>query len=204
MSNNKVAMAAAMAGGYLLGRTKKAKLALAVGSYLAGRRFGLSPGQMLSEGLEKLQQTPQFQELSDQVRGELLTAGRTAVTNAANRRLTDFADALRDRTDELTGAGRRDEDDKEYGDRDGEYKRDDDYDKRGDRGRRGYDDEYGGRGYDDDSDGFEAEGEDDESASALPRKAARKSAARRTPAKKKAPPARRGAAKSTGRGGRRG
>ncbi|MFD4260141.1 hypothetical protein ACFWR9_21615 [Streptomyces sp. NPDC058534] len=109
MSDNKTALAAAMAGGYLLGRTKKGKLAFAVGSYLAGRRIGLSPGDLLSQGLGGLQQAPQIRELTEQLRGELLTAGRTAATAAANRRLTGLADTLRDRTDALTGAGRGDD-----------------------------------------------------------------------------------------------
>jgi len=109
MNDSRTAMAAAVAGGYLLGRTKKAKLAFAVGSYLVGRRVGLSPGQVLGQGLGSLQRAPQFQELTDQVRGELLTAGRAAVTAAANRRLTGFADALRDRTDALTDESRRDD-----------------------------------------------------------------------------------------------
>lgn len=34
MNDSKAALAAAVAGGYLMGRTKKAKLAFAVGSYL--------------------------------------------------------------------------------------------------------------------------------------------------------------------------
>ncbi|MFD5002688.1 hypothetical protein ACFWMV_07230 [Streptomyces mutabilis] len=118
MNDSKAAMAAAVAGGYLMGRTKKAKLALAVGSYLVGRRIGLSPGQVLSQGLSGLQRNPQLQELTDQMRGELLTAGRTAVTAAANRTLTGLADNLRDRTDALTGAGRRADGDHpaDYGD----------------------------------------------------------------------------------------
>ncbi|MFI8946388.1 hypothetical protein ACIGO6_07690 [Streptomyces sp. NPDC053750] len=116
MSDNRAALAAAVASGYLLGRTKKAKLAFVVGSYLAGRRLGLAPGQVLSQGLGRLQQAPQLQELSDQVRGELLTAGRAAVTAAANRRLTGLADTLRDRTDALTGAGRRDDDHDDHDD----------------------------------------------------------------------------------------
>ncbi|MFE9702926.1 hypothetical protein [Streptomyces sp. NPDC005930] len=107
MNDSKGAMAAAVAGGYLLGRTKKAKLAFAVGSYLVGKRVGLSPGQVLGQGLGSLQRAPQFQELGDQIRDELLTAGRAAVTAAANRRLTGLADALRDRTDALAGEGRR-------------------------------------------------------------------------------------------------
>ncbi|MCW1098671.1 hypothetical protein OJ963_33055 [Streptomyces sp. RS2] len=121
MNDSRTAMAAAVAGGYLLGRTKKAKLAFAVGSYLVGRRVGLSPGQVLGQGLGSLQRTPQFQELSEQVRGELLTAGRAAVTAAANRRLTGLADTLRDRTDALTGEGRRDDGRDEHGDRDGSW-----------------------------------------------------------------------------------
>ncbi|RSS87969.1 hypothetical protein EF919_32475 [Streptomyces sp. WAC02707] len=109
MNDSKAALAAAVAGGYLMGRTKKAKLAFAVGSYLMGRRIGLSPGQVLSQGLSGIQRNPQLQELTDQVRGELLTASRTAVTAAANRTLTGLADNLRDRTDALTGAGRSDD-----------------------------------------------------------------------------------------------
>ncbi|MFE6287239.1 hypothetical protein [Streptomyces sp. NPDC057877] len=92
MSDSKVAIAAAVAGGYLLGRTRKARLALAVASYLAGRH-----------GMATLQRAPHFQELSDQMRGELFQAGRAAVTAAANRRLADLADSLRDRTDALSG-----------------------------------------------------------------------------------------------------
>ncbi|MFD5292924.1 hypothetical protein ACFWJV_32605 [Streptomyces rochei] len=109
MNDSKAALAAAVAGGYLMGRTKKAKLAFAVGSYLMGRRIGLTPGQVLSQGLSGIQRNPQLQELTDQVRGELLTASRTAVTAAANRTLTGLADNLRDRTDALTGAGRSDD-----------------------------------------------------------------------------------------------
>ncbi|WP_432130770.1 hypothetical protein [Streptomyces tendae] len=121
MNDSRTAMAAAVAGGYLLGRTKKAKLAFAVGSYLVGRRVGLSPGQVLGQGLGSLQRAPQFQELSEQVRGELLTASRAAVTAAANRRLTGLADSLRDRTDALTGEGRRDDGRDDHGDQDGSW-----------------------------------------------------------------------------------
>ncbi|MEV5545708.1 hypothetical protein AB0L35_06115 [Streptomyces sp. NPDC052309] len=158
MNDNRAALTAAVAGGYFLGRRRKAGLAIVVGAWLAGRRLGLSPGDMLSQGLGRLR-TPQFQDLTDQVRGELLTAGREAFAAAANRRLTGFADALRDRTDALKGTSRRDgeeeyegyEDDengREYADdRDREYAEYDD---------TGYDDRY----YDDDSDGYRYEDEE--------------------------------------------
>ncbi|GGQ84357.1 hypothetical protein [Streptomyces flaveolus] len=182
MNDSKAALAAAMAGGYLLGRTKKAKLAFAVGSYLAGRRLGLSPGQVLSQGLSRLQLAPQFQELSDQVRGELLTAGRTAVTAAANRRLTGLAETLRDRTDALNGGGggRRDDGAQEPEDEYDEYDEYDDHDEY---------DEYDAT---DEAEYFddEEEEEDREPAPAPPRKAPPRKAA---PGGK--PPAKKAAAK---------
>ncbi|MFC9465244.1 hypothetical protein [Streptomyces coelicoflavus] len=185
MNDSRTTMAAAVAGGYLLGRTGKAKLAFAVGSYLVGRRVGLSPGQVLGQGLGGLQRTPQFQELTDRVRGELLTAGRAAVTAAANRRLTSLADTLRDRTDALTDEGRRDNG------------RDD-----------GRDDAW------DEDASFEEEDREEDRRPAPPRKTAKKApprkaappakkAAKKTAARKTAGPAQRTAVRGAGRGGGR-
>ncbi|CAL9662705.1 hypothetical protein [Streptomyces sp. enrichment culture] len=198
MNDNRAAMAAAVAGGYLLGRTKKAKLAFAVGSYLVGRRAGLSPGRILGQGLGGLQRTPQVQELTDQVRGELLTAGRAAVTAAANRRLTGLADTLRDRTDALTGESRRNDD---YGDHD-------DY---GDTDGSG--DSWDEQAPDEDAYFDEEDREEDRRpASAPPRKTAEKTpprkaappakkTAKRAAAAKKAAPVKRPAGRGVGRGG---
>lgn len=194
MNDNRTAMAAAVAGGYLLGRTKKAKLAFAVGSYLVGRRAGLSPGRILGQGLGGLQRTPQVQELTDQVRGDLLTAGRAAVTAAANRRLTGFADTLRDRTDALTGESRRN-----------------DYDDHEDSG-----DSWDEQAPDEDAYFDEEDREEDRRpAPAPPRKTAKKAPPRKAapPAKKvakkaaaarKAAPVKRTAGRGAGRGGGRG
>ncbi|MFF0584776.1 hypothetical protein ACFYWD_02220 [Streptomyces sp. NPDC003781] len=191
--SSRTAMAAAVAGGYLLGRTKKAKLAFAVGSYLVGRRVGLSPGQVLGQGLGSLQRAPGFQELSDQVRGELLTATRAAVTAAANRRLTGLADGLRERTDALTGADGRD------------------------NGGDGRDDHDGSwdEGAPDEEAYFDEEDREEDRRPAPPRKTAKKAAPRKAAPRKAAPPARKtakkAAAKKTvpakrapGPGGRRG
>lgn len=44
MNNScKTAVATAVAGGYVLGRTRKAKAAFAIATLIAGRRIGLSP-----------------------------------------------------------------------------------------------------------------------------------------------------------------
>ncbi|MFF1797168.1 histone protein, partial [Kitasatospora sp. NPDC058263] len=114
----KIALAAAVAGGYVLGRAKKGRMAFAAATYLAGRRFGLDPRQLATEGLRKLADTPQVAELNEQVRGELLSAGRKAVAAAADRQLANLAGTLRDRTKNI-GAKKQeeppDEDEEEYG-----------------------------------------------------------------------------------------
>ncbi|MGW0556738.1 histone protein [Streptomyces sp. NPDC002926] len=103
---SKVALAAAIVGGYVLGRTKKGKLALSVATYVAGRRFGLEPRQLAAEGMRRLGEIPQFAELQDQLKGEVLDAGRKAVTAAATRGMGTLADTLRDRT---AGSGKKEE-----------------------------------------------------------------------------------------------
>ncbi|MBO8186902.1 hypothetical protein [Streptomyces spirodelae] len=101
----KTAVLAAVAGGYLLGRTRKAKLALTLGSVVAGRRLGLDPQELLRQGVRKLAETPQFEELTDQIKHQLMAAARTAASSTANRRLESLADSLRDRTARLGGEG---------------------------------------------------------------------------------------------------
>lgn len=96
--SNKSTLLAGIVAGYVLGRLRKAKLAFAVATYVAGRRFGLHPRTMAAEGVRRLRQSPQVTQLSEQVRGELLSAGRTAVSTAANRRIGALADALEART----------------------------------------------------------------------------------------------------------
>lgn len=64
----KLTLAAALLGGYALGRTKKGKLALSVGTYLAGKRFGLEPRRLATEGMRMLGEIPQVAEVQDQLK----------------------------------------------------------------------------------------------------------------------------------------
>ncbi|WP_223731834.1 hypothetical protein [Streptomyces purpurogeneiscleroticus] len=106
-------LAAALIGGYVLGRTKKGRLALTAATYLAGRRFGLRPRELAAEGMHRLGEIPQVAELQEQLRGEVLDAGRKAVTAAANRGMTSLADALSERTAQLGSAGEAEEGEEE-------------------------------------------------------------------------------------------
>ncbi|MFH8576901.1 hypothetical protein [Streptomyces zaomyceticus] len=83
-------------------------------THLAGRRFGLEPGQLVTQGLNKLKDVPQFAEMGAQLRGEELDAGRQAFTAAANRKPADLADSLHERTLAIAiGSGRDQEDEEE-------------------------------------------------------------------------------------------
>ncbi|MFI1619170.1 hypothetical protein ACH4VT_19745 [Streptomyces lydicus] len=99
MTNAKIGVA--LAGGYVLGRTKKAKLAIGLGMYLAGKKLNLDPKQ-----LGKLvANSPVLGPLNDQVRRELVDATKSAATSALTRRMSGLADSLHERTLDLREAG---------------------------------------------------------------------------------------------------
>lgn len=102
--SHKTTVLAAVVGGYFLGRTKKAKLALTAGALLAGRRLSAAPQDLLGKGLRQLPGTPESGMPDGQVKGQLLTAARTAATSVANRRITAWCDSLRERTERLQEA----------------------------------------------------------------------------------------------------
>ncbi len=97
MNNAKIG--AALLGGYLLGRTKKGKLALSVGAMLAGSR--IRPGQVG----KALQDSPFVHTLTDQVRSELTGAGKAAATSILTAKADSLADALHERTAGLREKG---------------------------------------------------------------------------------------------------
>lgn len=106
MTNGKIATAAV--GGYLLGRTKKGKLALSLGMLLAGRK--LNP-QDLAKAVAG---SPLVGSLSDQVRKDLMEGTKSAAGQALEARMNHFADTLHERSTALEGGdgeGRDEEED---------------------------------------------------------------------------------------------
>ncbi|WP_055598705.1 hypothetical protein [Streptomyces aureus] len=94
MTAKSATTAAALVGGYLLGRTKKARLAIGVGMFLAGRRLDLDPrriGKLLAA-------SPVTGALSEQVRRELFEATKSAAAQALTKRASGLADSLQQRT----------------------------------------------------------------------------------------------------------
>ncbi|WP_263172268.1 hypothetical protein [Streptomyces sp. SCSIO ZS0520] len=112
MTNIKIG--AALAGGYLLGRTKKAKLAIGFGMFLAGKKLDLDPRALA----KTLAASPALSGLNQQVRKELVDATKSAATDALTKRVSGLADSLQDRTKAIGTADssrRADEEEDEAG-----------------------------------------------------------------------------------------
>ncbi|MFD4568345.1 DNA primase [Streptomyces sp. NPDC058467] len=174
---NRLGLGLAVGAGYVLGRTKKMKLAFAVGTMVAGKRMHLSPRALADLVAGQLRDNPQFKEIGDQLREDLRGVGKAASGALVERQIEGLADRLHGRTAEVRdqlagvvpdvpGLGEEDEAEDEAGEPDDTYEEDGAY------GDDGADDE-GGSG--DDSEHGEAEEK------ARPRK---KAPAKKAPAKK--------------------
>ncbi|MFF6802831.1 DNA primase [Streptomyces sp. NPDC012616] len=221
---NRMGLGLAIGAGYLLGRTKKLKLALAVGSFVAGKKMNLTPkgiGDLVSQ---QLKENPQFKEIGDQLRNDLRGVGKAASGALVERQIEALADRLHGRTAEVRdqlegvvpGKDADDEADEEYDepqdtaeDEDAEDTAEDDTAEDTAEDDEAEEDEAEDAAEDDDE-------EDDEEEAPPRRTAARKAPARKAPAKKsakkapakKAParkaPARTSAAKKTASAGKPG
>ncbi|NDZ80973.1 hypothetical protein G3I19_21035 [Streptomyces sp. SID10853] len=163
-NSTKVSLTAAVAAGYVLGRTKKGKLAIGLASLVAGQQLPLNPRDMISMGARKLAENPQVAPLIEQVRGEVLTAGRTALSAQANRRLESVADALQQRTSALLEQPGEEEENEEE-DEDEEYAEEDEEEPA-------------------EEEAEEEEGDEGEEEEEPPRRPAKRPAAKKPPAKK--------------------
>ncbi|WP_328545885.1 hypothetical protein [Streptomyces platensis] len=92
MTNAKIGVA--LVGGYFLGRTKKAKMALGLGLFLAGKKLNLDPKQLGT----LVANSPVLGPLNDQVRKELVDATKATAGTALTQRMSGLADSLHERT----------------------------------------------------------------------------------------------------------
>ncbi|MFJ4269293.1 DNA primase [Streptomyces coelicoflavus] len=105
---NRTGLGLAIGAGYLLGRTKKLKLAVAVGTMVAGKKMNLTPKGIAELVSGQLQNNPQFKEIGDQLRTDLRGVGKAASGAMVERQMDALADRLHGRTaevrDQLAGA----------------------------------------------------------------------------------------------------
>src|SRR5262249_50540938 len=85
--------------GYLLGRTKRGRLALGLALLLAGYR----PSTQLSKLLPQLGDNLQLGQLTSQLRGPLGVAGRSAAEAVIAAQAAKLTESLTRRTDALSG-----------------------------------------------------------------------------------------------------
>lgn len=173
-SSKKLGLTAAVAAGYVLGRTKKGKLALGLAPLVAGAQLPMNPRELIILAMRRLAENPTVGPLVEQARGEVLGAGRSALSASTNRRLEAFADTLQRRTEALLDVP-------------GEGEEDEEEDEEEEAGEEEFEDE----------DEPAEESEEDEEAE-RPRRAAKRPPAKKAPAKKtaaKKAPAKRAPAK---------
>ncbi|MFE6932029.1 hypothetical protein ACFVDT_08340 [Streptomyces sp. NPDC057699] len=101
-TTTRATLVAALAAGYVIGRTKQGKLALGLLAVASGKT--LDPKALIEEGVRKLSENPQFAQLGEQVRGELLTSGREALSGMTNRGVASLSENLQQRMLSLTEA----------------------------------------------------------------------------------------------------
>ncbi|MDH6547669.1 type IV secretory pathway VirB10-like protein [Streptomyces sp. SAI-117] len=190
---NRVGLGLAVGAGYVLGRTKKLKLAFAVGSVVAGKKMHLSPRAVADLVSQQLLKNPQFKEIGDTLREDLRGVGKAASGAMVERQIDAIADRLHGRTaqvrDQLSGVAPEvpglsdDEDDEPERDEESE-------EETGTEAEAEADEEPS----DEHDDEAEDDGEQDE-APAAAKKTAEKAPAKKTAAKKQ--PGRKPPAKKT-------
>ncbi|MGW9027826.1 DNA primase [Streptomyces sp. NPDC055722] len=98
---NRTALGLAIGAGYVLGRTKKMKLALGAASLVAGKRMQLSPRAIADLVNQQLLSNPQFKEIGDQLRHDLRGVGKAASGALLERQIEGIAGRLHDRTSQV-------------------------------------------------------------------------------------------------------
>jgi hypothetical protein len=95
----------AVAAGYLLGRFHKMKWALGLAALGVGKRLAGSKGDVLRQGAKLVSSSPEVSNLTGDLRGRLVEAGKSAATAAVSRKINSLSDTLRERSDALRTAG---------------------------------------------------------------------------------------------------
>jgi hypothetical protein len=91
-------VAGAVAAGYVLGRFKKLRLAVLVGSTMASPKFRSAAAGMIQD---RLPGSPVVGTLTKEVGGKLINVGKTAATSIVASRVDSLSQSLADRSQNL-------------------------------------------------------------------------------------------------------
>jgi hypothetical protein len=114
-------LALAVVAGYLLGRRKKTRLALMLGTAALTGRVGGATGQLVRSGTKALgandalaKAAPGLGEVGGMIRGDLTNVAKRAAATAISAQINALSDQLRERADAIReGAAGRAEPDEE-------------------------------------------------------------------------------------------
>ncbi|MEV5541816.1 hypothetical protein AB0L13_33740 [Saccharopolyspora shandongensis] len=87
-------IALAIAIGYVLGRSRKMKLAIATAGVMAGRRLGVNPKDLLAQGGKAIVGSPELKKLTGEARERLMDAAKAAAIAAATNKIDSIGDNL--------------------------------------------------------------------------------------------------------------
>src|SRR5690242_3483422 len=99
-----------VAAGYLLGRTKKLRFAITVGSMLAGQKVATNPAALLKQATEIIEKNPELAKIQQRITGELFDAARNAALAQASSRIESANRALTARAGDQDDEDEYDED----------------------------------------------------------------------------------------------
>ncbi|MEO3870033.1 hypothetical protein ABGB18_14520 [Nonomuraea sp. B12E4] len=99
--SNKCRIALAVLAGYYLGRRRKLRMAAALAAAGLAGRVRMGEGGLLSQGLKSLGSTPEIEQLTGRLRGELLEVGKAAAVAATSRQIDSLSDRLHERAEAL-------------------------------------------------------------------------------------------------------
>jgi hypothetical protein len=92
--SNGAKVALAVGAGYLLGRTRKMRIAMMLAAAGVTGKFPAMPASLVANGLKSLGASDQLHDLTDQLRGEVLNAAKAATLAAATHRVDALSDRL--------------------------------------------------------------------------------------------------------------
>jgi hypothetical protein len=98
---NGVRIAAAVGLGYLLGRTRKMRVALMLAGAGATGRLGKNPAMLVRQGMNVLGSSKELSTLGETVRGRLAEAGKAAAVTAVSSQVDSLSDKIEQRTRSL-------------------------------------------------------------------------------------------------------
>lgn len=87
-------VALAVGAGYMLGRTRRMKMALMLAAAGATGRFPGGPRDLLERGTKMLAKSPEAAKIGDVVKEELVSAAKAAAVTAASQRIDSLSNRL--------------------------------------------------------------------------------------------------------------